>query len=369
MAVRRKKLDILKELMGIQTEKDNSGNELEEMKKMAGLHRGGGQDILNELELVKCVSRNKVIGEEKLQQISQLIDGYKKVLEQAPTSVLDTAKIDENIVKMVILLRNALEKEREETAVLICKDVGTCITEFRSDIWRNSKEEEQKILNKREVQTRYMLALATFRSQGDELKEEILQYEEQQKTREEAYKNAYAQLEASWKEYPELENAVEEGLISKTRISAVAKELNTQKGKVVSLYKNVENIRAMKAKARQRLAECEENIRNLTLQLEESTVALDEKLVDEVLALQERFEKELLEGEREIERLREASADFQALLDSMFTSSKELDHMIKNEMEFTKLQKELKKQEKAKAEAMQRKSEKTQEQESEMLSN
>ncbi|MDO5538806.1 MAG: hypothetical protein Q4F83_01860 [Eubacteriales bacterium] len=369
MAVRRKKLDILKELVGIQTGKDNSGNDLEEMKRMAGLHRGGGQDILNELELIRCVSRTDMIGEEKLQQISRLIEGYKKVLEQAHTSVLDTTKIDENIVKMVTLLRNALEKEKEETAVLICGDIGTCIMEFRSDIRCNSKEEEQKILNKREMQTRYMLALATFRSQADELKEEILQYEAQQKAREEAYKNAYEQLEASWSEYPELENAVEEGLISRARISAVAKELNTQKGKVVSLYKNIENIKAMKAKARQRLAECEENVRNLTLQLEESAVALDEKLVDEVLALQELFEKELLEGEREIDRLREASADFQSLLDSLFTSSKELDRMIKNEIEFTKLQKELKKQEKARAEAMQRKLQETQEQESEMLSN
>ena len=120
-----------------------------------------------------------------------------------------------------------------------------------------------------------MLIVAESSNKILRLKKDVNRYTEALAQRKVDYTQAYDKLKENQEKYPELELAVEEGLMGRGKLDGLAVELNTQKAKVTDMYNNMQNIVSERALKNQQIQVLETEIRNVGDILMNTTNCID----------------------------------------------------------------------------------------------
>ena len=171
------------------------------------------------------------------------------------------------------------------------------------------------------------------------------------------YTEAYNKLKENQEKFPELELAVEEGLMGRGRLDGLAMELNTQKARVTDMYNDMHNIVSERALKNQQIQVLETEIRNVGNALMNTTNRIDAELTKRVEAVREKYQRQLTENFEAMKRLAEANQKFQAMLDSFFNSAEMFDYMIQNENAYEAVEQEEDWKKELRAEGMRRQQE------------
>ena len=332
----------------------------QQVKAKASEFREGGNSILDELAEVIMPRLNPttdVFLPERQEAIKNRIQASKQLIREAQASTLKTDSIDRGIVRLVKELRVALEAKDEEAADLISAFLLKAVKEFRSDIVSTKEGVVEEELGIREDQIEQMLIVAESSNKIRRLKKDVRRYTEELGKRKEQYKEAYDELKKNQDKYPELELAVEEGLMGHGKLDGLAVELNTQKARVTDMYNDMQNIVSERALKNQQIQVLETEIRNVGNALMNTTNRIDAELTKRVEAVREKYQHQLTENFAAMKRLDEANRKFQAMLDSFFNSSEMFDQMIQNENAFEEMEREKARKEELRAEGMRRKQE------------
>ncbi|MFQ9151292.1 MAG: hypothetical protein ACLR6B_06880 [Blautia sp.] len=189
------------------------------------------------------------------------------------------------------------------------------------------------------------------------LKKDVNRYTEALTQRKVDYTQAYDKLKENQEKFPELELAVEEGLMGRGKLDGLAVELNTQKAKVTDMYNNMQNIVSERALKNQQIQVLETEIRNVSDILMNTTNCIDAELTRRVEAVREKYQHQLTENFTAMKRLDEANQKFQAMLESFFNSVEMFDYMIKNENAYEDMKREEERKKELRAEGMRRQQE------------
>lgn len=332
----------------------------QQVRMKANEFREGGNRILDELSEVVMPHldpEKDVFLPEKQEMIKKRIKASTQIVREAPASDLKTDPIDRGIVRLVKELRVALEGKDEEGADLISGFVLKAVKELRSDIVDTKEGVVEEELKLREDQIEQMLIVAESSNKIRRLKKDISHYTEVLGTRKEEYKQAYDKLKENQEKWPELELAVEEGLMGRGKLDGLAVELNTQKARVTDMYNDMQNIVSERALKNQQIQVLETEIRNIGNALMNTTNRIDTELTKRVEAVREKYQRQLTENFAAMKRLAEANQKFQAMLDSFFNSSEMFDYMIQNENAYETMKQEEERKKELRAEGMRRQQE------------
>ena len=332
----------------------------QQVRVKANEFREGGNRILDELAEVvmpRLDPEKDVFLPERQEKIKSRIKASVQLIREAPASDLKTDPIDKGIVRLVKELRVALEGKDEEAADLISGFVLKAVKEFRSDIVTTKEGVIEEELKLREDQIEQMLIVAESSNKIRRLKKDISHYTEVLGIRKEEYKQAYDKLKENQEKWPELELAVEEGLMGRGKLDGLAVELNTQKARVTDMYNDMQNIVSERALKNQQIQVLETEIRNIGNALMNTTNRIDTELTKRVEAVREKYQRQLTENFAAMKRLAEANQKFQAMLDSFFNSSEMFDYMIQNENAYETMKQEEERKKELRAEGMRRQQE------------
>ena len=332
----------------------------QQVRMKANEFREGGNRILDELSEVVMPHldpEKDVFLPERQEMIKKRIKASTQIVREAPASDLKTDPIDRGIVRLVKELRVALEGKDEEGADLISGFVLKAVKELRSDIVDTKEGVVEEELKLREDQIEQMLIVAESSNKIRRLKKDISHYTEVLGIRKEEYKQAYDKLKENQEKWPELELAVEEGLMGRGKLDGLAVELNTQKARVTDMYNDMQNIVSERALKNQQIQVLETEIRNIGNALMNTTNRIDTELTKRVEAVREKYQRQLTENFAAMKRLAEANQKFQAMLDSFFNSSEMFDYMIQNENAYETMKQEEERKKELRAEGMRRQQE------------
>ena len=332
----------------------------QQVRMKANEFREGGNRILDELSEVVMPHldpEKDVFLPEKQEMIKKRIKASTQIVREAPASDLKTDPIDRGIVRLVKELRVALEGKDEEGADLISGFVLRAVKELRSDIVDTKEGVVEEELKLREDQIEQMLIVAESSNKIRRLKKDISHYTEVLGIRKEEYKQAYDKLKENQEKWPELELAVEEGLMGRGKLDGLAVELNTQKARVTDMYNDMQNIVSERALKNQQIQVLETEIRNIGNALMNTTNRIDTELTKRVEVVREKYQRQLTENFAAMKRLAEANQKFQAMLDSFFNSSEMFDYMLQNENAYETMKQEEERKKELRAEGMRRQQE------------
>lgn len=332
----------------------------QQVRMKANEFREGGNRILDELSEIVMPHldpEKDVFLPEKQEMIKKRIKASTQIVREAPASDLKTDPIDRGIVRLVKELWVALEGKDEEGADLISGFVLKAVKELRSDIVDTKEGVVEEELKLREDQIEQMLIVAESSNKIRRLKKDISHYTEVLGIRKEEYKQAYDKLKENQEKWPELELAVEEGLMGRGKLDGLAVELNTQKARVTDMYNDMQNIVSERALKNQQIQVLETEIRNIGNALMNTTNRIDTELTKRVEAVREKYQRQLTENFAAMKRLAEANQKFQAMLDSFFNSSEMFDYMIQNENAYETMKQEEERKKELRAEGMRRQQE------------
>lgn len=345
------------------TEKEPELSETEQVMESSNEYRKRGQEILSELQIVRfpiAEERRQKFDPEKLGKMEQMIETCKSIMSNPLPSELDTSAIDGNITKLIIQFRSALEDADEDAAYAICKYIGKAIMELRADFERINETSIENELKSRTLRAKQMVVLAGFHNQMHSLHQTVDKLNEQIEKRKPEYEKVYQEVQDMKKKMPELEMAVEEGLINKTRLNGVFVEYNNNKARAVSIYRDIENLISLRSEKDAALQKLESAIQKGELVLLDSSGQVDSSLVQEIEEIQESFQEQLADNLAVMEDLQKAEDNFQAMLDNFFASTERTNRMIRNEMEFAEMEREKKKIEQVRREGKRRQMEEEQ---------
>lgn len=332
----------------------------QQVRMKANEFREGGNRILDELAEVvmpRLDPEKDVFLPERQEKIKSRIKASVQLIREAPASDLKTDPIDKGIVRLVKELRVALEEKNEEAADLISGFVLKSVKEFRSDIVTTKEGVVEEELKLREDQIEQMLIVAESSNKIHRLKKDVNRYTEALTQRKVDYTQAYDKLKENQEKFPELELAVEEGLMGRGKLDGLAVELNTQKAKVTDMYNNMQNIVSERALKNQQIQVLETEIRNVSDILMNTTNCIDAELTRRVEAVREKYQHQLTENFTAMRKLDEANQKFQAMLESFFNSVEMFDYMIKNENAYEDMKREEERKKELRAEGMRRQQE------------
>ena len=332
----------------------------QQVRMKANEFREGGNRILDELADVvmpRLDPEKDVFLPERQEKIKSRIKASVQLIREAPASDLKIDPIDKGIVRLVKELRVALEGKDEEAADLISGFVLKAVKEFRSDIVTTKEGVVEEELKLREDQIEQMLIVAESSNKILRLKKDVNRYTEALAQRKVDYTQAYDKLKENQEKYPELELAVEEGLMGRGKLDGLAVELNTQKAKVTDMYNNMQNIVSERALKNQQIQVLETEIRNVGDILMNTTNCIDAELTRRVEAVREKYQHQLTENFTAIRKLDEANRKFQAMLESFFNSAEMFDYMIRNENAYEDMKREEERKKELRAEGMRRQQE------------
>lgn len=323
--------------------KDPKINGEEQVRESSNEYRKRGQEILSELQMVRfpiAEERRQNFDQEKLRNMEQIVEGCKSVMSNPLPSEIDTAEIDSNIKLLIVQLRSALEAADEKAAYAICGYIGKSITEFRSDFERINEQSIENELKSRGLRTKQMVVLAGFHNQIKALRETINQLNTKIDVRKKEYENIYKEVQNTKKKFPELEMAVEEGLVNKNKINGLMVEYNNQKARAVSIYKDIENLTTLRSEKDTAFQKIEAAIQQGEMVLMDSSGRIDSTLVQEIQSIEESFQEQLADNMKVTEDLQKAEDSFQAMLDNFASDTRRINRMIRNEMEFAEMERE-----------------------------
>lgn len=268
----------------------------QQVRMKANEFREGGNRILDELSEVVMPHldpEKDVFLPEQQDEIKRRIKASMQVIRDAPASDLKTDPIDRGIVRLVKELRVALEGKDLEGADEISKFVLKAAKEFRSDIVNTKEGVVEEELKLREDQIEQMLIVAESSNKIRRLKKDISQYNQVLEKQKVDYTEAYNKLKENQEKFPELELAVEEGLMGRGRLDGLAVELNTQKARVTDMYNDMHNIVSERALKNQQIQVLETEIRNVGNALMNTTNRIDAELTKRVEAVREKYQRQL----------------------------------------------------------------------------
>lgn len=307
----------------------SQAEQIQATKEQAAVVRGSTQKIINKLEEIRFApKKDGTIPMEKLEEYKKSVEAFTYKLNHMPASTFDTSAIDRKLVKMAVELRKAIEEERTETADHILKALAFGISRAREPIPEEDMDYEEEILSSREGRMEEFEVMAALLTKKEKLDRTI----EKQKTAlteaEEAYKKEYAKVEKMAKDHPELVEELEGFGITVKTLSGGASQLNTAQECVVNLFHNKEDMARILA---ENISE-RETINN-TIKEQETLLTQsadhDVKLpMEQIEAIRQKFQDTLLEREQRMGEIRELNKQFSHGLDSIFSSSRMIDHVV-----------------------------------------
>ena len=324
----------------------------ERQKELAQSVRNGAEGILFQLGTIHFAKARNLVPDDKVNAWQLNAEAFKTALKNAPTMVEDLSEVDGYLENMAVLLKEAVEKGNVETADRLFKAIAWGIGEARKETIGLSENQVDQMWNQKVERLQRLQLQSQMSMQVEDLHRQVLRMEKEQEQKKQQYKNAYDSFQEELKQHPELKEELDEAIVSHKPLSGAAAVMDVQKRNLVNLYNEVSNIARVRATLLSRQEEYRSNMEMMDLQMKDSSDLQIGMIRDQMAEMQKSFQESMFQQQKEIDALAGMTDRFNALMEGLFSSQSMLDRILKNEMKYQEIEKEMQEIEAAKARAI-----------------
>ncbi|MBQ3090716.1 MAG: hypothetical protein IJD21_09195 [Oscillospiraceae bacterium] len=295
------------------------------------------KDIASVLGKVRYKDYSDRIAPEKMEHYKELGASLTTLIGNSSVIRLPAEDINSQLKAIAEYLQDALYNGSARTVEHTLRALDYGIREARKDLPEKDMEKMERILKERVECLGAYRSVVEISSKADKLDEVIrVQMSKRRKDAEEL-KSACKELQRKIKERPDLVQQLEEYGLSSNLLRGEAKDLDTERVRVIQLGENVEQLQALIATNRAALQQDLSTMNTLIIQLSQKNVLLDDETLNALQEQQERLKSELIRQDEQIREMEKLNHGFTLAIRELGSSPEAVNDVIRHEKEYGEL--------------------------------
>ena len=341
-------MGFLDRLVGNKPEKTEKQIQAEQKSRAAEI-RGKTENLLTAMKKINLYDPTGRISKDETEKYKMVLQNLADRLDRAPVSLLDTRKMDEQMIWLVEHLEEAFKNGSPDTAQRIQTALIYGVGKGHEQIPSSDEKKIPDILRDRENRLGQYITIVEYSQKIDERRRSI---EIQQKKYDQAsgqFKESYARVKQEMKENPHLVEMIDQYGEKVKDINIDAFHLAVKYRGVAKIYKDMEMLEGQMALNGATIYSCSQNIRSEENGLTELATAVTQEMQDQVIRHEAEFRNRLVELQQQITQLDELSERFEDTIKEVFASPVMGDYIVKSAIEFENMEKAIEKEKAGKA--------------------
>lgn len=337
-----------------------------EEKKQAADVREAGEKLKNALISLRLTDSTGRIPMDVIEEYKRIIRGLVAKLDQAQVSLADTRSMDKKMLYYAQHLDEIVKNGSRDTADRIIKGLLLYgIGKGHDTIPSSDAERTEQIMEEREKRLDQYKTIVEYSVKIDEREQSM----ERQNAKYDAIKKKFEKdresvLEAV-KKNPHLVQMIDELGEGVKTVSPEAYELVVKQKDITKMYDSLKALKQQKSLNMASIVACRQIIRDEEMVLTQMAQKLDQHMIDDVIRHEAEFRKQLVDLQKQVDELEELGNRFTDTMDEVFSSPAVRDYIIRSQIEFEEMEKEIQQAEEGKREGLRRMREQELEQENE----
>ena len=332
-----------------------------EEKKKAAQIREASENLRNKLAAVRFVDPTGKISKEDLTTYQHMISIVMYNLESAGASLLDTRRMDREMLGLADYLNSAIHSGKAATVKYIVQALMYGVGKGHKALLVDEVPKTKEILIEREKRLEKYKTIVGLSQQIDDLQQSIDNQQKKAEEKSEEFKEKQRKLEDELDENPHLEEQLEEYGGDSPKLSPQAAILATKMKNVTSLFDHIQALKKQIALDYGQIVSLEQTISNEELGLSELSKALSQEIKDLYTLHEEEYRQHLVEQKKDLKELEDLSHRFSDAVAEIFDSSEMKEYIIDAQMGYERVLQELDEEAKGKERGRQRRREREQE--------
>lgn len=341
-------MGFLDRLVGNKPEKTEKQIQAEQKSRAAEI-RGKTENLLTAMKKINLYDPTGRISRDETEKYKMVLQNLADRLDRAPVSLLDTRKMDEQMIWLVEHLEEAFKNGSPDTAQRIQTALIYGVGKGHEQIPSSDGKKIPDILRDRENRLGQYITIVEYSQKIDERRRSI---EIQQKKYDQAsgqFKESYARVKQEMKENPHLVEMIDQYGEKVKDINIDAFHLAVKYREVAKIYKDMEMLKGQMALNETTINSCSQIIRSEENALTELATAVTQEMQDQVIRHEAEFRNRLVELQQQITQLDELSERFEDTIKEVFASPVMGDYIVKSAIEFENMEKAIEKEKAGKA--------------------
>lgn len=337
-----------------------------EEKKQAADVREAGEKLKNALISLHLSDPTGRIPADVIEEYKRIIRGLVAKLDQAQVSLADTRSMDKKMLYYAQHLDEVIKNGSRDTADRIIKGLLLYgIGKGHDTIPSSDAERAEQIIQEREERLDKYRTIVEYSVKIDEREQSMeRQNAKYNAIKEKFEKDREAALEAV-KKNPHLVQMIDELGEGVKTVSPEAYELVVRQKDITKMYDSLKSLKQQKSLNMASIVACRQIIRDEEMVLTQMAQKLDQHMIDDVIRHEAEFRKQLIDLQKQVDELEELGNRFTDAMDEVFSSPVMRDYIMRGQIEFEDMEKEIRIAEEGKKEGLRRMQEQELEQENE----
>ncbi|HIS46829.1 MAG TPA: hypothetical protein IAB46_04550 [Candidatus Scybalocola faecigallinarum] len=312
----------------------------EEKAQAAGV-RAKSENLLAVMKKVNLFDPTGRIPKEDVQRYKVILDNLSDRLDKASVSVLDTQRMDEQMVWLTEHLEIAVREGRGDTAERIIKALMYGVGRGHEPIPASDASKAPQIIREREDRLNKYITTVEFSEKIDERTHSIEMQQERYDKAKAQFKEAYAKVKQEMRENPHLVEMIDQYGEKVKDINVDAFKLALKYRETQKLYKDLDMLKKQMAVNETTINSCLNIIRSVENALTELATPVTQEMQDRIIQQEAQFRNHLVELQKQITELNDLSDRFNYAIDEVFSSPVMGDYIIDAAMRFQEMEDEL----------------------------
>ena len=312
-----------------------------EEKNQAASVRAKSESLLAAMKKVNLFDPTGRIPQEEVQRYKIVVDNLADRLDRASASVLDTQRMDEQMVWLTEHLEIAVKEGRKDTADRIMKALMYGIGRGHEPIPPSDAAKAPQMIRERENRLGQYITTVEYSEKIDECTHSIEMQQERYDKASAQFKEAYKKVKQEMRENPHLVEMIDHYGEKVKDINADAFKLAVKYRETQKLYKDLDMLKKQMAFKETTINSCLSIIRSVENALTELATPVTQEMQDKVIQLEAEFRNHLVELQKQITELNDLSDRFNYAIDEVFSSPVMGDYIIDAAMRFQEMEDEL----------------------------
>lgn len=343
------------------TEKEKKpGEQKAGQKEKAHAARKGNARVCNEFDRIELKDKTGTIKEETLQSYKEIIDGLKLKMDNAPTIVSDTERIDDSLIEIISCVKDSITNGHPGTVKILLGYLETGIGDIRNEI--DKFDEFKRAQGQSKLEKFKFIAMGMVSC--DEIEDKIKEKDVSIERKKQELKEAHRDFKESFEEYEKINPNAREDIIivpgTKGPLDGQLMSLIVKKGTVVELYNKVQELYQLKAFNEATLQSQRNALDTLKIEFETTDNLLGEEFMEQIKSYHDQFESALYKIRENNEKLGELTDEFDTMLQVFFSNGNLKKQAAVINAQYEKIVAEMKRREEAIQNAKEQKQKKEQ---------
>ena len=321
-------------------EKTEKQIQAEEKAQAAGV-RAKSENLLSVMKKVNLFDPTGRIPKEDVQRYKIVLDNLADRLDKASASVLDTQRMDEQMVWLTEHLEVAVKNGRSDTAERILKALMYGVGRGHEPIPPSDAAKAPQVIRERETRLGQYITTVEYSEKIDERTHSIEMQQERYDKASAQFKEAYAKVKQEMRENPHLVEMIDQYGEKVKDINVDAFHLAVKYRETQKLYKDLEMLKKQMAFNETTINSWLSIIRSVENALTELATPVTQEMQDKVIQQEAEFRNRLVDLQKQITELNDLSDRFNFAIDEVFSSPVMGDYIIDAAMRFQEMEDEI----------------------------